>query len=118
MSVDATVWPGDGPDLCTLPTAERQMRLAEFDDVFTRIVGQVRLSPRHLRLTLAGGAELATAVRELAARETACCSFFAFAVGTEGPERVVFDIEVPPAVDADQVAVLDALAERSGRATP
>jgi hypothetical protein len=112
MSVDATVWPGEGPDLCTLPTAERPLRLAEFDDVFIRTVGQVRLSPLHLRLALAGGPELAAAVRELAARETECCSFFAFAVGTQGPDRVVFDIEVPPA----QVAVLDALAERSGRA--
>lgn len=110
----------DVPDACTLPTAARPLRLAEFDALFASALrGQERLDPRHLRMTLAGEQGLEATVRDLAARETACCSFFDFTItATSDPagtgERVTVDIAVPAA----QTAVLDALAERARLAAP
>ncbi|NES14989.1 MULTISPECIES: hypothetical protein [Micromonospora] len=98
------------PQACTLPTAEQPLRLAEFDTLFTASVrGGERLTPRHLRVTLAGGEELADSVRDLAERETRCCSFFTFTVAAPAPGVVRLDIEVPPG----HVAVLDALHARA-----
>jgi hypothetical protein len=94
-------------DMCTLPTAERPLRLAEFDDLFaTALRGQQRLSPTTLRWRLAP--MVAAAVRDLTARETACCSFFSFAV-TADDEAVGVDVTVPAA----HVDVLDVLAARA-----
>ena len=59
-------------------------------------------------LTLVGEPGLADRVRTLAARETECCSFFAFSVTEDGGE-VRLGITVPPAY-AD---VLAALARRA-----
>jgi hypothetical protein len=98
MTTDDQVWV---PEACTLPTAERPLRLAEFDDLFaTALRGQQRLSPTTLRWRLAPSAE--AAVRDLTARETACCSFFTFTVSLDG-EAVGVDVEVPAgaAPDAD-----------------
>ena len=90
-----------------LATAERPLRLAEFDDLFTSALrGQQRLSPTTLRWRLVPSAE--AAVRDLIARETACCSFFTFTV-SPGGEVVGVDVEVPAA----HVEVLDALAMRA-----
>lgn len=95
------------PQACTLPTVDRPLRLAEFDDLFAAALrGQRRLSPTVLRWELDPAAE-ATA-RDLAAREGDCCSFFSFAFGPGG-EMLELYVEVPPA----QVEVLDALAERA-----
>jgi hypothetical protein len=101
------------PDTCTLPTAERPLRVAEFDDLFATAVRAVeRVAPTTLRLHLDEAAE-ATA-RDLAARETGCCSFFTFTFEPAGGEAmaVVMDVAVPAA----HVAVLDALAERAREA--
>ena len=96
------------PDACTLPTAEQPLRLAEFDELFTTAVRQVDLvSTTHTRLHLTGPAGLTARVRDLAARETACCSFFTFTI-TPG-ETVVLDIEVPAAY----AGVLATLTERA-----
>jgi hypothetical protein len=104
MTTDDQVWV---PDECTLPTAERPLRLKEFDDLFaTALHAQQRLSPTTLRWRLAPTAE--TTVRDLTARETACCSFFSFAVTADG-EVVGVDVKVPAA----HVDVLDALATRA-----
>jgi hypothetical protein len=95
------------PEACTLPTAERPLRLAEFDDLFaTALRGQQRLSPTRLRWRLDPAAE--PTARGLTARETECCSFFTF---TFAPAdcAVQIDVEVPGA----HVDVLDALAERA-----
>lgn len=98
------------PEACTLPTVERPLRVAEFDELFrTALRGQRRLSPTQLRWELAADAEAAAA--DLVAREVSCCSFFAFAV-TAAVDAVRVDVRVPVA----HVAVLDALAARSGRA--
>lgn len=110
----------EAPDACTLPTAARPLRLAEFDALFaTALRGQERPAPRRLRLTLAGEQGLEAAVRDLTAREAACCSFFDFTVTrTEEQagkdETVVLDIAVPAA----QAAVLDGLSERARLVAP
>ena len=57
------------PDACTLPTAERPLRLAEFDDLFATAVRAVEpLDARHVRMSLTGPAGLAESVRDLTAR--------------------------------------------------
>ncbi|MBO3742673.1 hypothetical protein [Actinoplanes flavus] len=99
----------DVPDACTLPTAERPLRLAEFDDLFATAVRRVDpIGATHARLHLTGPDGLADRVRDLAARETGCCSFFTFtttgAPAADG-EAVVLDIEVP-AAHADVLASL------------
>ncbi len=103
---DQTPPPAWVPQACTLPTAERPFRLAEFDALFARAIGPgERVNDRHLRLLLSGGPD----VSDLAARESECCSFFTFTVAADGPGRVRLDIEVPVA----HIDVLDAVAERA-----
>ncbi len=94
-------------DACTLPTAERPLRVAEFDDLFaTGVRGQLRLSATRLRWLLDPAAE--PTARDLNARETQCCSFFTFTFApVDGALQL--DVEVPAA----RVDVLDALAERA-----
>jgi hypothetical protein len=68
----------------------------------------------HARMHLTGPAGLAVRVRDLAARETECCSFFTFTTTTEqvaDGEVVVLDIEVP-------AAHTDVLASLTQRARP
>ncbi|MFC0033412.1 hypothetical protein ACFFMM_28200 [Micromonospora chaiyaphumensis] len=98
------------PDACTLPTAERPLRLAEFDRFFRAAVrGADRLSPEHLRLRLDGAEQVEETARELTARESSCCSFFTFDLARPGPGLLTLDVRVPAA----HVGVLDALAERA-----
>ena len=98
------------PDACTLPAAERPLRQAEFDELFaTAVRNSERVNQTHLRLTLAGPEDLQARVEDLAARESDCCSFFAFSVTTPAAGSVLFDIKVPAA----HVEVLDALADRA-----
>jgi hypothetical protein len=103
----------DIPDACTLPTAERPLRLAEFDDLFVTAVRAVEsVGPTHARLRLTGPAGLAATVRDLTARETACCSFFTFTITPEpsGDDRALtLDVQVP----ARYADVLAALAGRA-----
>ena len=104
MSLDDAGWV---PDTCTLPTVERPLRLAEFDDLFaTVLLSQQRIAPTRLRWHLDPTAQ--QRARDLAARESSCCSFFSFAFTKVGDELHV-EIGVP----AGQVAVLDALAGRA-----
>ncbi|WP_433796401.1 hypothetical protein [Actinoplanes sp. CA-252034] len=95
------------PDACTLPTAEQPLRLAELDDLFVTVLrGQQRLSSTTLRWELDPAAE--ATVRELAARESDCCSFFVFTVHP-GDDVLRLEIAVPGA----QADVLDALQRRA-----
>jgi hypothetical protein len=98
-------------DACTLPTAEQPLRVAEFDALFaTALRGMERREPGWLRLHLDGSAE--GDARELTARESSCCSFFDFRIGTtEG--GVTLDVRVPDA----RTDVLDGLARRAEAAT-
>ncbi|WP_446210303.1 hypothetical protein [Micromonospora sp. IBSANI012] len=98
------------PDVCTLPTAERPLRLAEFDQFFRDAVrGADRLSTQHLRLHLDGAEQVEETARDLTARESSCCSFFAFDIARRSPDSLTLDVRVPTA----HVDVLDALAERA-----
>jgi hypothetical protein len=95
-------------DACTMPTAERPLRLAEFDDLFATAVRSVERRGADVRMHLAGGEGLVDRVRDLAARETECCSFFTFAIaGTDAD--LTLDISVPPA----RQEILGALAARA-----
>ncbi|MBV7703102.1 hypothetical protein NOVA_10015 [Nocardia nova] len=94
------------PPACTLPTAEKPIRVAEFDRFLAEAVRAVRRpGPHRLDLILAADAE--PRARDLAARESSCCSFFAFDFGAT-EEGSVLSIVVPPAY----TAVLDAFAAR------
>lgn len=96
-------------DSCTLPTVERPLREAEFDEVFARSVRRVeRPEPEMLRLELEPTAEVAARVADLAVRETGCCAFFTFVL-TAAAGALHLDVTVV----AGQVAVLDALAARA-----
>ncbi|KAB1162001.1 hypothetical protein F6X68_01665 [Micromonospora sp. AMSO12t] len=98
------------PDSCTLPTAERPLRVAEFDQFFAAAVrGVDRPSAQHLRLQLDGSAQVEETARDLTARESSCCSFFAFDLSRSGPDALALDVRVPAA----HVDVLDALADRA-----
>ncbi|MGW4094547.1 hypothetical protein [Nocardia sp. NPDC004750] len=95
------------PDSCTLPTVEQSARVAEFDRFFTEAVRRTdRPARTRLDLLLAAGTE--EEGRDLAARESGCCSFFTvgFDDTEDGP---VMRIAVPD----NQAAVLDALAARA-----
>lgn len=95
---------------CTLPTAERPLRVAEFDELFRTAVRSVeRTDPVRLRLALAPDAATAARVADLAVRETGCCSFFMFTLEMSRGQ-VVLEVAVP----SEQVGVLDALATRAG----
>jgi hypothetical protein len=94
------------PDACTLPTAERPLRVAEFDDLFAAVRRSKR--PRPTRLELVLPRDVAVSARYLARRETECCSFFTFDFESAGDD-VVMRIGVP----TSQVQVLDALEARA-----
>ncbi|GGN46174.1 hypothetical protein FHR83_008482 [Actinoplanes campanulatus] len=101
------------PDACTLPTSERPLRLAEFDELFATAVREVeQVDATHARLYLTGPAGLVHRVEDLTARETRCCSFFTFTTTPQQAadgEAAVLDVEVPVA----HVDVLASLAERA-----
>jgi len=99
------------PQACTLPTAERPLRLAEFDALFTTGLRKLeRQGPTRLLMTLDAITE-ATA-RALTARESNCCSFFGFTFTPARGSQVLLDVTVPQA----HVDVLDALALRAAAA--
>ncbi|WP_324652369.1 hypothetical protein [Georgenia sp. H159] len=92
-------------DACTLPTPEQPLRVTEFATLFAASLREVRRTgDRHLRLALCSGPGVEATARELAARETRCCSFFRFAVSA-GAGTVVIDVGVPPS----RTEVLDGL---------
>ena len=89
-------------EFCTLPTAERPFRVAEFDRLFAEHLRRAdRVDAQTLDLTL--DPESLTTVEDLTARETECCSFFTFTL--TGTTEVHLRITVPPT----QTAVLDGL---------
>ncbi|MEW2356266.1 hypothetical protein [Spirillospora sp. NPDC029432] len=97
------------PRACTLPTAERPLRLAEFDALFAEAVTRVRpTGPGQVRLELRPDPAVAARAAELATRETGCCSFFTFTLTTTGG-ALALDVTV----DEPHIEVLDALAARA-----
>lgn len=100
------------PDACTLPTADQPLRLAEFDALFAADVTDVQQpSADTALLILRPDARIAARAADLAARETACCSFFEFTLTATGGQ-LTMRIRTPPA----QQRVLDAVVERARRA--
>jgi hypothetical protein len=97
------------PESCTLPTAERPLRRAEFDDLFAEDVLMVHeSSPLQVRLELRAEPDVAARAARLAAKETVCCSLFRFdLVVTDGRVAMVVSTEAP------HEAVLAALTERA-----
>ena len=95
-------------DACTLPTTQRPLRLDEFDALFAESVRTVERTADTVRMHLTGATGLRGRVRDLAERETACCSFFTFLVdGHDGDLRL--EISAPP----ERRDILIALAERA-----
>ncbi|GAA5147827.1 hypothetical protein GCM10023321_09270 [Pseudonocardia eucalypti] len=94
------------PTECTLPTAEQPIREAEFAALFGTALDVTRVDQRWLRVSFADADGVAARVRDLARRESRCCSFFDFAV-TRTVGRVSLDIQVPLA----RAEVLDGLAQ-------
>ncbi|MEV4703283.1 hypothetical protein [Actinoplanes sp. NPDC049316] len=106
------------PAACTLPTAERPLRVAEFDALFASAARHIdAVTPTHAVIRLAGPPGLEATVRDLTARETACCSFFTFTV-TATPsaagEEVTLHVDVP----AEHTDVLQALTRRAAAVSP
>jgi hypothetical protein len=95
-------------EACTLPTADRPLRLAEFDALFASAARSVVRSDLGVTIHLTGSDGLLESVRDLAERETACCSFFTFLL--DGADNdVTMSISVPP----ERRDVLDVLAARA-----
>ena len=94
------------PDACTLPTADRPFRLAEFADVFAHATGTAeRLARTRLRLVLEPSPRVAARVAELGTAETGCCSFFTFTLRIASGS-LTLDVTVPDAY----ASALDAIA--------
>ncbi|MQY05778.1 hypothetical protein [Actinomadura macrotermitis] len=103
---------GWAPQACTLPTAERPLREAEFDALFADAVTEVRqVAPGRVRLRLRAEPQVAGRAAELAARETGCCSFFTFTLTAAGGELM---LEIDAA--DEHAGVVAALAERARKA--
>ena|ERR1700691_3381949 len=96
------------PDACTLPRAQRPLRVAAFDSLFAEAVrGIERVTPDRLRLDFQADPQVAGRVGELVAAETGCCSFFTFTLTATGG-GLVLEVAVPE----PHIGVLDALAAR------
>jgi hypothetical protein len=93
---------------CTLPTADRPLRLAEFDELFTESVRRVDRDGDSVRLHLSGASGLRETVRGLAERESSCCSFFTFII--DGHDD---DLTLEIAVPADHREILHGLVHRA-----
>ncbi|WP_280401335.1 hypothetical protein [Nocardia carnea] len=94
-------------DDCTLPTVEQPTRVAEFDRFFADAVRDIR-RPASARLELVFAHDAEPVARDLAARESSCCSFFTFDF-TSTAEWSVMRVSVP----ASYIEVLDAFAARA-----
>lgn len=91
---------------CTLPTVEQPLRLAEFDDLLRSALRRsIRTSATRLDLVISRDGEATS--RDLAARETSCCSFFRFTF-----DHVHDGLAMGIGVPNDYVDVLDALQAR------
>ena len=96
------------PESCTLPTVERPLRVAEFDALFATVTRPAeRRGAMRLRVHLPGGPDTLARVRDLVAREAACCEFFSFELRPSDT-----DTELDVGVPESQVAVLDAVQRR------
>ena len=92
-----------------MPTAQRPWRLAELDALFASHARDVvRGGHLEVRIHLVGARGLMESARDLAERETACCSFFTFVLDG-ADDDFTMSISVPP----ERRDILDALAARA-----
>lgn len=92
---------------CTLPTAERPLRVAEFEQLFANAASPVeRLSAQTARIALRPEPTVAALAADLVVRETQCCSFFTFAL-TAADGRLHLEVTVPES----QTPVLEAVVD-------
>ena len=102
-------------DFCTLPTAAQPMRLMEFDELFRRQLNPPRwIGPHRVEFTFAAAEGLYAQVADLAARESACCSFFDFVIDQPNQQadnqgRLVLHVGVPES----RADVLEALLDQA-----
>lgn len=97
------------PASCTLPTAERPLREAEFADLFRDALRRIEaISPTASRFLLDAGCQ--KRLDDLIARESACCAFFDFGVERSSEDEIALTIRVPER-SADVLAGLRADAE-------
>lgn len=102
---DAVMW---APASCSLPTLERPLRVAEFDEFLAAaVLGWERHSSVTAVLDLRLDPVVAGRAGELIASEAGCCSFFSFSLGATGG-RLTLSISVPD----EHVPVLDGLTAR------
>jgi hypothetical protein len=99
-------------EACTLPTADRPIRLAELEALFAEAVLRVDRDGDVVRLRMAGPAGLRDRVQDLADRESSCCSFFTFDLAGSDAD-LVLTVAVPPAHRAILTAIADRAAELS-----
>jgi hypothetical protein len=105
------------PSACTLPTREKPLRVAEFDQLFSNHL--VAIQPQgafSIRMILhpnndSSRSTLLGTVQDLVHRESQCCSFFTFYVSSLGQEvdGVALEIGVP----SEQLDVLAAIMARA-----
>ena len=100
------------PHSCTLPTAERPVRLAEFHTLLDSATTSQRHDDTHLTLCFDDADGLEAQARELTARESSCCSFFDFNVAKDAGQ-VIVGIQVP----GQYSSILDSLESRNGLPT-
>jgi hypothetical protein len=101
-------WVDAAPAACTLPTVDRPLRMAEFDEMFAAGTTSVsRIGPRVAQLELRPDPAVAARAADLTVRETQCCSFFTFALTATGG-KLTLEVSTPEG----QVSVLDALVDR------
>lgn len=98
------------PHSCTLPTAERPIRLREFDTLLGLATSAEREAATHLTFYFDDVDGLEAQARDLTARESSCCSFFDFKVAKDA-DQVLVGVGVP----AQHSAILDSLQSRAGQ---
>jgi hypothetical protein len=109
MSPAQVSWIDPAPHECTLPTVDRPLRTAEWQDLFaTGVTAVQRIGVERARMELRADPVVAGLAADLALRETSCCAFFTFTQTASGG-RLTLDITVPPA----KVRVLDAMVDRA-----
>ena len=113
-TVDGGTAGSPAPAGCTLDPAGRLARAAEFDEFFaSAVTTSQRTGATRLRLELTADERSGQRAGELAAAETACCSFFTFTL-TASAGQLALEVTVPPA----HRAALDLLAARAAAAQP
>jgi len=95
------------PHSCTLPTAERPVRLAEFDRLLGLAASTKRHGATHLSFSFPDADGTFDRALDLTARESSCCSFFDFEVA-RGAGRVLVGVRVPE----QHADILDSLESR------